>query len=376
MPPSKVRRFLADAIPDDFASRQLNDTGYAAREAMACLKRLWPDVGPQAPVTVQAITGRVTAQLRNLWGLKNVLADDGRKTRADHRHHAIDALTVACADQGMTQRLSRYWQAKDDPHPLEPDLPPPWATIRADAAAAVAAIVVSHRVRKKVSGPLHKETTYGDTRQDVTTASGSYRCFVTRKAVATLSKGELGDIRDPRVREIVQAWVAARGGEPKKAFPPYPRLGTGGPEIRKVRLLSKQQLKLMAPASTGYADLGSNHHIAIYRLADGKADFEVVSLFEAARRLARREPVVRRDGGDGATFVMSLAPGDAVEFPSGERKGIWVVTGVWGDGRAVLEQHLDAAGTTTTRPNANSLIRDRVRKIAVDPIGRIREAND
>jgi len=41
----KIRRFVAEAIPDDFAERQLRDTSYAARQILAQLKRLWPDVG-------------------------------------------------------------------------------------------------------------------------------------------------------------------------------------------------------------------------------------------------------------------------------------------------------------------------------------------
>lgn len=40
MPLGKIKRFLARSIPDDFTDRQLNDTGYAAREAVAFLKRL------------------------------------------------------------------------------------------------------------------------------------------------------------------------------------------------------------------------------------------------------------------------------------------------------------------------------------------------
>ncbi len=44
MAPGKAKRFCAEAMPDDFASRQLNDTGYAARKASEFLKRLWPDV--------------------------------------------------------------------------------------------------------------------------------------------------------------------------------------------------------------------------------------------------------------------------------------------------------------------------------------------
>ena len=76
----------------------------------------------------------------------------------------------------------------------------------------------------------------------------------------------------------------------------------------------KQQASLMARTSTGWADLGSNHHVAIYRLPDGKVDFEVVSLFEATRRLAKRESIVRRERSDGARFLFSLSIGDTLKF--------------------------------------------------------------
>jgi len=372
----KIKRFLAREIPEGFAARQLNDTRFAARQAVGFLKRLWPDVGIEAPVTVQAVTGRVTAQLRKRWELNYILGDDGEKTRGDHRHHAVDALVVACTHQGMIQRLSAYWQGKEDPRAEHPHLSPPWPGIRADAARAIQGIVVSHRVRKKISGPLHKETVYGDTRHDIMNGKIVYREFVTRKKLEALSKGEVDDIRDSAVKEIVRKWVADHGGDPKRAFGTYPRVSADGPEIRKVRLLSKQQLKLMAEVSTGYADLGSNHHIAIYRLPNGKADFEVVSLFEASRRLAKHEPIVRRIRGDGSGFVMSLATGDALEFPAGDNLGIWIVNGAWGSGQIVLERANDAAHSTTTRPKPSTLLAESVRKISIDPIGRIRPAHD
>ena len=241
----------------------------------------------------------------------------------------------------------------------------------------MAAIVVSHKVRKKVSGPLHKETIYGDTGEDTQTKTGTYREFVRRKQVEVLTKGEYDDIRDPHIRKVMQDWLAEHGGDPKKiVWKTYPRVSPKGPEIKRVRILVRQQIKLMAPVSTGYADLGSNHHIAIYQRPDGKAEFEVVSLFEASRRLARREPIVQRER-EGARFVMSLAAGDAVRFPPGHPKaGIKVVQGVWASGQVVLVDQQDSLGTSVWRPAAATLPASGCRKLAVDPIGRIRPAND
>ena len=386
MSPGKIRRFLAPSIPENFATRQLNDTGYAAREAVAYLKKLWPDQGPKAPVKVFAVSGRLTGHLRRLWRLNNILAEDSEKTRADHRHHAIDALTVACCHPGMTQKLSRHWQEEDDPRAPQPNLPPPWETIRSDAERAVAAIIVSHRVRKKVSGQLHKETIYRDTGEEISGARGTtYRYFVRRKAVEELKNSEserfngtrIIDIVDDGVRDIVRGWVGKHGGDPSAAFVDgYPKRGRKGPEIRKVRLRIKQQIELMTKASTGYADLGNNHHIAIYRLADGTVDYDVVSLLEASRRKARHEPVVRRERGDGTQFVMSLSPGDSLQLTRNGETGLKVVESVWSVGPVVMVDHDDAEGATVFRPGAKTIVSSGGRKVSVDPIGRIRPAND
>ena len=400
MSPGKIRRFLAPSIPEGFVTRQLNDTGYAAREAVAYLKKLWPDQGPKATVKVFAVSGRVTGHLRRLWHLNNILAEDGAKTRADHRHHAIDALTVACCYPEMTQKLSRHWQEEDDPRAPRPHLPSPWETIRSDAERAAAAIVVSHRVRRKVSGQLHKETIYRDTGEEIADGRGTtYRVFVRRKPVEKLTNSEserfngsrIIDIVDDGVRDIVQRWVDKHGGHPGAAFVDgYPKRGRKGPEIRKVRLRVKQQLELMTKASTGYADQGNNHHIAIYRLADGSHDYDVVSLMEASRRKARHEPVVNKKRGNAAQFVMSLSPGDVVEFQEGEEAGLWVMHGINSSGRPALARINDARPASATaagrlrmdgkretfEPRFGGFMKRRPKKLSVDPIGRVRPAND
>lgn len=396
MSSAKIRRFLAPEIPDSFATRQLNDTGYAAREAVAYLKKLWPDQGIEAAVHVFSVSGRVTAHLRHLWGLSNILAPDGKKTRSDHRHHAIDALTVACSHPGMTQTLSRYWQAEDDPSTPQPSLPLPWKSIRTDAEQAVSDIVVSHRVRKKVSGALHKETIYGDTDKETSERDGTtYRYFVTRKNVKDISKSDLNEKNrdlwpDLKLREIVLDWINEHGGEPNKAFPPYPKKGRKGPEIRKVRLRMKRQADLMARVSTGHADLGNNHHMAIYRKSNGSPCFKVVSLMEASRRLSQNQAVVQRDFSDGSVLLMTLSPGDIIEFQKGDESGLWVVHGIKSSGRPVLGPLNDARPTTANEahklgmvgkrdefsPRFNGFMERQPRKLSVDPIGRVRPAND
>jgi CRISPR-associated endonuclease Csn1 len=377
----KAKRFCREEpLPEDFARRQLNDTGYAARQAVAFLKRLWPDVGPTSKVYVQPVSGKVTDRLRRYWELNNILSDDGEKTRADHRHHAVDALVVACAHPGVVNKLSRYLQAKDAPQTQRPRLDPPWPDIRRDAEKTAAEIVVSHRVRKKVSGPLHKETIYGDTGENVKAGKTTYRQFVTRKKVDVLTKGELDEIRDARVGTTIRDWVAAHGGDPKKAFATHPRLGHGGAEIRKVRLLIKQQMDLMAPVSTGYAAMGSNHHIAIWRLSTGETDFDVVTMFEATKRLARREPVFQCNRGDDSQFVMSLAPGDAVVFAKDDKSPIciWRVQKLSGNGQIYFVDHRDASQSLVSMfaPTVGGLMSRQGKKISVDPIGRVRPARD
>ena len=388
LPEYKVRRFMKAEIADaekieesgtdDFSQRQLADTGWAAREARDFLKRLWPDDGKAAPV--ETVNGRITAQLRHQWGLNAILNPDGEtKTRADHRHHAVDALAVALASRSFVKRLSD-WHKANEFGVRPPRLDIPWKGLLEQTKAAVTSIVVSHKARRKVSGALHAETILGDTGLDDKTKSGVYRLFVTRKAVERLSKSEIDTIRDPAIRDLIVKHVVERGGEPKKAFPPYPRLpvanGHDGPEIRRVRLSIKQQLDLMVPVGTGYADAAANHHIAAYRKMDGTITADIVSLQKAAQRIANRQPVVSRVALDGATFVMSLAAGDVIEFPNNHpHAGLRVVTSVWSSGVVVTEAINDAEGHPW-RPSVASIVNAGAQKVSIDPIGRVRPARD
>lgn len=375
----KVRRFL-EPVPHGFVARQLADTGHAALQAVRFLQMLFPDLEQSSDDRVAAVSGRVVSRLRHHWGLYNILSASGETTRADHRHHAIDALVVALADAGYTQRLSGWFRARDTAPPAaQPPLDPPIPDVRGQCARKIEAVVVSHRVRRKVSGALHKDTTYGDAGPAEGGGGPAYRWFVTRKPVEALTKALLADDAawsDARVRQRVRAWVEAHGGDPKKAFANgYPTVSDGGAPIRSVRIRSKQQVQLMAKLKNGYADLGNNHHVAVFRRPDGQIATEIVSLFEAADRLRRRQPVFSRTAG-GACFVMTLAQGDTLQFPEGKLAGLWVVQGLWSVGQVVLWRAEDATGVSVFRPTVKTILKSGARKVSVDPIGRIRRARD
>lgn len=388
LPDPKKRRLLAKSFreitDEDFSERQLADTGYIARMARDYLKQLFPDTEEDAR-RVETRNGRLTSQLRHQWGLDPILNPDGwGKSRADHRHHAIDAVAVACSTWKHVKALGDWFREKDRGRKL--DFATPWAGFREQVKAAADKIVVSHKVKRKVSGALHAQTSYGDTGDTAKDGRVEYRWFVARKPVTALTKAMIDSdeaIRDPEIRRIIRQHVADNGGDPKKAFATLPMLKTpdgAGRPIKRVRVLVKQQQNLMVPLNArirAYADTSTNHHMAIWRRPDGEIDFEVVALHEAVRRLKSGEKVVKRERGDGCQFLMSLMPGDMLEFPDGNGRFAYrVVEGVWASSQSVLADHASADGTIWKRPTVPSLIASGARKVTVDPIGRIRPAND
>jgi len=115
---------------ENFISRQLKETQYISRKAM--------DILSNVSRNVWATSGIVTSELRHIWGWGDVLmnlqlpkykeltglteiieweSENGKRKhkkeviknwskRSDHRHHAVDALTVACTRQGLIQRIN------------------------------------------------------------------------------------------------------------------------------------------------------------------------------------------------------------------------------------------------------------------------------
>jgi CRISPR-associated endonuclease Csn1 len=122
-------------IPDNFIDRQLRESQYIAKKAREILQTICHNVW--------STSGTVTAELRHLWGWDDVTmnlqmakyrelglthqveweSEHGKNKhqkevitdwtkRDDHRHHAVDALTIACTKQGFIQRFNTLSAAK------------------------------------------------------------------------------------------------------------------------------------------------------------------------------------------------------------------------------------------------------------------------
>ena len=136
--PFSLWRFETDALEkrrkgetgDAFQSRYLADTRYVAKLSLRYLEYLVGD-----PTRMLALTGQMTAQMRQLWGIGTligeIMVEDGRldarilrperdasdeerknavtarrKLRFDHRHHLLDAIVAACVTRSDVQRIA------------------------------------------------------------------------------------------------------------------------------------------------------------------------------------------------------------------------------------------------------------------------------
>lgn len=253
-------------IPSDFLQRDLRDSQYIARKAREILEEMVPFV-----VTT---TGSVTSRLREDWQLVNLMQElnwdkynalgltesyadkngniirrikDWTK-RNDHRHHAMDALTIAFTKRSIVQYLSNL-NARSDKgssiygieqkelnrdnkdHKLVFNAPMPLNEFRAEARKHLESILVSIKAKNKVvtkninkakkkdgrqqkvqltpRGALHNETVYGK----ITNYEAEYR-----KVDGKFTEEMILRVSNQKYRDALLKRLAEFGNDPKKAF--------------------------------------------------------------------------------------------------------------------------------------------------------------
>ena len=264
---AKYKKLLmkGSEIGEGFIERDLRESQYIAKKAKNMLLEICH--------TVTSTSGSITDKLREDWGLINVMKElniekyrvlgltefeerkDGQKIeqiidwtkRNDHRHHAMDALTVAFTKYNHIQYLNNL-NAKDDKYGKKDQVIvaieqketykdedqkrkfiAPMLSFRSEAKKHLESILISFKAKNKVvtrnqnrlkgsqinqitltpRGQLHKETIYGKARD-----------YETKEVkIGTTFNIELANqIANKSHREAVIKRLAENDNDPKKAF--------------------------------------------------------------------------------------------------------------------------------------------------------------
>lgn len=401
LPFPKRRRFEQKEIDmDKFIERQLNDTRYICVEVRDFLQQLG------APVEVSK--GEATAKLRGRWKLNTLLSPDGsnEKNRADHRHHAIDAVVIALTNRSLFHKLSRLSAQSISFDKSRFDVPPPWDGFYDDVYEKIDKVIVSHAPARKISGALHEDTAHG--------YSEAEKCFVYRKPLnGDFTLAQVNKIRDVEIKKLVIARLKEFDPEiekvldeslPKKfrrklekpqekaliksAFgnPNDPLLHKDGKTpIRSVRIKenSSKEGVLAIKGQDGkeykYHPIGNNHHVEILECPQTeKREGRFINVVEASHRARiAKTSIVQRDHGDEWKFVMSLAVNDMVAVEDGEQTNYYRVQLLDSSNENILFRLHNVAtladNSTRLFKNANTL---RCKKVFTDPLGNLAPCND
>ncbi|MCF8331374.1 MAG: hypothetical protein K9H84_02895 [Bacteroidales bacterium] len=276
-----------------------------------------------------------------IWVDKNTgeIRFDPKKNRDDHRHHAIDAVTIAMTEYRYINELNRYNAQMDERNRNfsvnKPSFPDPWDSFRDDVKEVADGILVSHLkdnpVLKKISmditkngkklhsegyavrGQLHKQFVYGKRKP-----YGKEESFHIRKSLSDLKDNQIKKIVDDRIREIVKLarekeeeirkeikqLLAQKRKEDEEGekrieeqvndlqekirnlYTLPNRRGERVP-IKKVRIRENLgNTEIWKPTSNlnQYVNPRNNHHVLIYKDHDGNLQEEIVTLWEASER--------------------------------------------------------------------------------------------
>ena len=416
-PGNKRWRFQPNAMEryegeEGFLGRQLNETRYLSRTARTYLAYLYDEKTEGKP-RVRAIPGHMTARLRWGWGLEGMLRVDAageileqKKTRDDHRHHAIDAFVVANTTQGLLQRFAQAagssYEAEDKLDKVAGEARPWEGFTRAELKPVLDRLVVSHKPdhgsrgeKGKTSGQLHNDTAYGI----IDLAPNGPSNVVLRKALTGMKPKDLDSVRDRVLQAALKSlWdsVSAAGGKwadfATRAASAGVLVSGRRQRVRSVRLVSKERVIPIkdreGKAYKGYLP-GSNEFADVWQMRDGGWQIVVVPTFDANQLdfdIGKFRPVTskgefRERPDPAAKRLMRLHIDDMGALGEGKerrivrvRKIINATSGIW----VVLDPHSEAnvparvgKDMRENRYSALQLQKLGFRKIGVDEIGRV-----
>lgn len=310
----KYERFTMTEVPEGFSRRQGTDISVISRYARMYLQSVFK--------RVYIVKGIATSDFRKLWGLQDVYE---KKSRVNHVHHCIDAITIACIDKGEYDKLAKYYHDEENHEWYghdKPDFKKPWDTFVADIKNVENELLIAHyskdnmskeakrnirgrdgRILKNERGEklqmrgdvahtsLHNDTYYGAIMVDDTVK------YVIRKNLDSLEEKDVKNIVDKEVRSKVENAILIHGSlkkaveatiwmnEEKQIPIKKVRIFAGSVtrplNIRQQRDLSRHEYKHQYHVMND-----RNYMMAIYAGVNNKGkekrDFELVSNLVAA----------------------------------------------------------------------------------------------
>jgi CRISPR-associated endonuclease Csn1 len=247
---TKLKKLLSEEVPDSFTERQMNDTRYISKLVKSLLGNIVREENEQeaTPKKLVNVVGSITAKLRQDWGLNDKWNDlvayrfkrlneitgtndfghqDGNiyrltvpeelkpgfsAKRIDHRHHALDALVVACTTKDHTNHITslntkrnNYSLVRKLRHTEEKKrkdgskftvakaYKKPWKSFPVEAKEKLASIVVSFKQNKRVLTKTNNKY-----QKWVKNANGEYK-----KKLVEQTKGDMRAVRKPLHKETV-----------------------------------------------------------------------------------------------------------------------------------------------------------------------------
>lgn len=210
----KLTKLLSKEVPDDFVNRQLNDTRYISKFVMGLLSNILRVEGEvtHRSKNLVPVTGSITSQMKRDWGLNDIwndliaprfqrlneitgttdfgyfdvqinafrtqipeyLSRGFSKKRIDHRHHALDALVIACTSTEHVNYLNSLNSARENHAlirklrkvesidvvnratgevktlPVAKEFLKPWPTFTQDAKGKLETTVISFKNKNRV----------------------------------------------------------------------------------------------------------------------------------------------------------------------------------------------------------------------------------
>ena len=317
---AKRNKLLLEDIPEKMIERQLNDTRYISKFISNVLSNIVRTDENDDGINSKNLlpgNGKITTILRQDWGLDSVWSDlilprfermnqltnsasftsrntnnkqiptvplelskNFQKKRIDHRHHAIDALVIACATRDHVNLLNnKHANLKDQRYDLnhklrkfekkvytdsktgeriERDVPTqflkPWTTFTKDAKDEVEKVVVSFKQNTRVINkttnkserfiekngkkvkelvpqvkgdswairkPMHKDTVSGEVKLPWIKVPKDKILTATRKNIDTsFDLKTIESITDTGIQKILKNYLLSKENNPELVFTP------------------------------------------------------------------------------------------------------------------------------------------------------------